>query len=338
MNQLEPEKVPSKRNKIIAYVLGILFSLGYGFSCQFMARTESTDIPSHLMVMSFGFVFLLPLVLGFITVYFSESGVRDSFAFKFFAPWLTVTISLVITMIAGLEGTICMIMALPIYLVMGSIGGLFAGVYIGSTKGKGNPMVIAGLLIMPFGSGYVEQKFDMPSETRHVYTSTVIQADQKTVWNNITSIPLITEEQNGFFYFMGFPKAREATLSYPGVGGVREAKFEKGLEFTETITEWVDNKKIIFTIQSNPEFTPLTTLDPHVVVGGDFFDTLEGGYEVEELEEGRIHLHLYSEYRLSTRFNFYASLWSDFLMRDIQNNILRVIKDRCESQYRNKEL
>ncbi|MCC5814059.1 MAG: hypothetical protein JJT78_04830 [Leptospira sp.] len=286
--------------------------------------------------MSYGFVFILPFTIGYITVYFSQKSTRDVIAFRIFAPWLTVTLSLLLTMIAGLEGTICLIMALPIYLLMGSLGGITAGIVANIKDRKRNHLILAGLLFLPFGSGYMEQGIEMPSENRHVYTSIVIEADQDTVWSNITAIPLITEEQNGFFYFMGFPKAKEATLSYPGVGGVREAKFEKGLEFTETITEWIPNKKIVFTIKSNPEFTPLTTLDPHVVVGGDFFDTLEGGYELEELDQGRIHLHLYSEYRLSTRFNFYASLWGDFLMRDIQNNILRVIKLRCENQFKQK--
>lgn len=129
---------------------------------------------------------------------------------------------------------------------------------------------------------------------------------------------------------MGFPKPVEATLSHDGVGGIREAKFERGLMFLETITVWEENKRLIFTIKSDPEKTPLTTLDPHVVVGGDYFDTLLGKYEIEILDNNTIRLHLESKFRISTRFNFYAHLWSDFLMRDIQENILRVIKERCE--------
>lgn len=328
------QETPSFRSKILAYALGVFLSLAYGFSCQYAVRNSDqgeNGIAEHLMVMSFGFVFLLPFVIGFITVYFSSKASRESVPFRIFAPWITVILSLVISMLVGMEGTICLIMALPIYLGMGTLGGLVAGAFIGAGKKSGHHLVLAGLMFLPIGSGYVESNWELPVENRVVYTSILISANKEKVWENITEIPLITEYQGGFFYFMGFPKAREATLSYPGVGGVREAKFEKGLEFTETITEWVPHEKIVFTIKSNPEFTPLTTLDPHVVVGGDFFDTLEGGYEIEVLDENTIHLHLYSEYRLSTRFNTYASLWGDFLMRDIMNNILRVIKLRCET-------
>ena len=187
------------------------------------------------------------------------------------------------------------------------------------------------LLISPFISGISESYISLPSEIRTVQTQIKISAKPEEIWSQIARIPKITEEQNGFFYFMGFPKPVEATLSHEGVGGVREAIFEKGLMFLETITIWEENRKLRFTIKSQPEFTPLTTLDPHVVVGGDYFDTLSGEYEIEKINEKESILHLQSQFRVSTRFNFYANLWADYLMADIQNNILRVLKTRTEN-------
>jgi len=66
-------------------------------------------------------------------------------------------------------------------------------------------------------------------------------------------------------------------------------------------------------------------------VGGPYFDVLEGTYRIERLNDRQVLLHLSSKHRLSTRFNFYAGLWTDFIMRDIQRNILRIIKRRCEA-------
>ena len=57
---------------------------------------------------------------------------------------------------------------------------------------------------------------------------------------------------------------------------------------------------------------------------------LEGHYGIEQMADNRILLHLSSTHRLSTKFNLYSGLWTDFIMRDIQENILRIIKDRCE--------
>lgn len=57
---------------------------------------------------------------------------------------------------------------------------------------------------------------------------------------------------------------------------------------------------------------------------------LRSNYRIEQVSENQVILHLSSRHRLSTRFNFYAGLWTDFIMRDIQGNILRIIKNRSE--------
>jgi hypothetical protein len=38
-----------------------------------------------------------------------------------------------------------------------------------------------------------------------------------------------------------------------------------------------------------------------------------------------------STHRLSARFNAYSGLWTDFIMRDVQTAILKVLKRRCEA-------
>jgi hypothetical protein len=72
-------------------------------------------------------------------------------------------------------------------------------------------------------------------------------------------------------------------------------------------------------------------LDEHVTVGGDFFDVLRGEYTLEPLPHGTTRLHLESQHRVSTDFNWYAHLWTDAIMADLQNTILLVVKNRCES-------
>jgi hypothetical protein len=64
-------------------------------------------------------------------------------------------------------------------------------------------------------------------------------------------------------------------------------------------------------------------------VGGPYFDVLQGSYRIEPLTRG-VRLHLSSEHRLSTRFNPYAALWTDFIMRDTQDYILRIVARRAE--------
>jgi len=71
------------------------------------------------------------------------------------------------------------------------------------------------------------------------------------------------------------------------------------------------------------------TLDPHVTIGGPYFDVVSGEYTIEPREDGVV-LHLASELRVTTHFNFYARPWVDSIMRSIQENILVVIRERAE--------
>jgi hypothetical protein len=180
----------------------------------------------------------------------------------------------------------------------------------------------------------VESRCPLPLQHAHAATAVVIAAPASIVWAHIVRVPRITEPLSGFFYRMGFPKPVEATLSYEGLGAVRHASFERGLVFIETVDAWYAERLLSFTIDVAPESVPPTTLDQHVVVGGRYFDVLRGTYWIEPLPDNTVVLHLSSTYRLSTRFNFYAGLWASFLMRDIQNTILAVIKQRCEQRYR----
>ncbi|MBM4255466.1 MAG: hypothetical protein FJ147_06155 [Deltaproteobacteria bacterium] len=134
-----------------------------------------------------------------------------------------------------------------------------------------------------------------------------------------------------FVHMIGFPRPVEATLSHPGVGGIRHATFAGGVLFIETITHWEPEKELVFSIKADTASIPPTTLDPHVTIGGEYFDVLEGRYWIEPIKEQRVILHLESTHRVSTRFNFYSSWWTDFIMRDIQNNILKIIRTRCEA-------
>ena len=135
---------------------------------------------------------------------------------------------------------------------------------------------------------------------------------------------------NRWIYRAGFPKPIAATLDREGVGGVRTATFERGVSFFETVTEWDRSRKLAFTIHADPDFIPHTAFDQHIIVGGRFYDVLDGIYEIEALSPTTTRLHLTSHHRLSTRFNAYAGWWSEKIMNQIQGSILEVIRQRAE--------
>ncbi len=320
-----------KLNKI--QIFSITIGVIYGITCQLAGRQlPISSLASELfVVMSFGYVFVLPIVLGILSVAFATKEQQKSWDFRIFNPICTVALSLFFSILVGWEGAICATMAFFIYLPLAALSGTITGLILSKRESnKLSTSLLVIILSLPLGSAYLEQYFELPSAISKVKTKISIEAPVANVWQNIIRVPKITEELDGFFYKMGFPKPLEATLSYEGIGGVREASFEGGLLFIETVAVWKENEELSFTIVSDPKSVHPTTLDEHVVVGGRYFDVFRGTYRIEKVDSQNVILHLSSDIRVSTRFNFYSGMWANFLMKDIQNTILKVIKQRAE--------
>ncbi|WP_374950212.1 alpha-amylase family protein [Mucilaginibacter sp.] len=165
------------------------------------------------------------------------------------------------------------------------------------------------------------------------YTEIVISAPKQRIWDNVTRVRAIDERQDKavFTRSLGFPRPVKAELDKNAVGGKRKAIFDKGLIFDELVTQYEDQKEMSFTIHANPYDIPSTTMDEHIVIGGEFFNVLKGTYQLEQIDTEHYKLKLSSSFQLNTTFNFYAGIWATWIMKDIQQNILMVIKDRAES-------
>lgn len=281
-------------------------------------------------VMSLSFLFCLPLIVGVLVVYFSpiEKAVKKEY--QIFTPWFAIFLFFVITIVVNLEGWACWLMALPLFLIGASIGGLIGG-YLKKKKHR-QTFKISVLVLLPFLFSPIEQLLKAIPGTYSAYTYIDIQSKPESIWQNVTRVSEIAREQDKGWLTrtLGFPRPIKAELNYEGVGAYREAIFSKGLVFHETVTHYEPLKKMEFTIKANPYEIPSTTLDEHITIGGRYFDILNGTYQLEELSGSNYRLHLYSQFTLSTTFNFYASWWACWIMKDIQSNILQIIKKRAE--------
>lgn len=283
-------------------------------------------------VMSITFLFLLPTIIGALTVYLSDKEKVKKISYRIFIPWIPIILFFIITLILAIEGWACWIMILPIFFIAASIGGLIGG-YLKLRKNN-NKLNISILVLLPFLISPIENLIETIPGTYKAYTYIDIEAPAEKIWDNVTRVREISEkEDKGYLSnFLGFPRPVKAELNFEGVGAYREAIFTNGLIFRETVTEYVDNKKMVFSIKANTYEIPSTTLDEHILIGGDYFDVLDGTYELEKLDNGKHRLHLYSHFKMNTTFNFYAGWWGKWIMKDIQNNILKVEKERSEKE------
>lgn len=305
---------------IIATVYAILLRVTFG-------SEKWHDLYS---VMSVTFLFCLPLVMGVLTIYRSDVDKVRRLRYRLFAPWISILAFFALTLIFAWEGWACWIMVLPLFLIVASIGGLIAGYFkLRKTRDK---VYVSLLVFLPFIISPVEHMVKAIPGTYEAYTYIDIHATPQNIWRNITMVKTIPAEQDKGWLtrFLGFPRPVKAELNYQGLGASREAIFTNGLVFHEKVTEYIDQKKMTFTIKAYPHEIPSTTMDEHVVIGGKYFDVLNGTYELERKDTHTYRLHLYSRFKLSTTFNFYASWWAKWIMKDIQNNILQVEKRRAE--------
>lgn len=312
---------------------GVFYGILYGLVSRAIFALEDfrgdNPVFPTLGLMTLSFMFIVPFVVGLIVAYHNDTITSSRKIVMITTPVFAVVGLIVFAVLSGKEGTICALMALPVFVIMSLIGG-FIGIRI--FKRNRNKLYVSAFILLPFVIAPIENKIGLKEKIFTEHTTIEINASTASVWNNITRVKKITEAENSnsLFQFMGFPRPIEAELDTVAIGGIRKAIFARGLFFTETVTKVEPYKILAFNIKADPKSIPPTALDEHVTVGGKYFDVLEGRYEIQQINSNKIILHLTSQFRLSTPFNFYSGLWSKLIMKDIQENILNIIKERSE--------
>lgn len=320
----------NQRIKSVLIIFGVPILILFIFYFVF-AYDSAANLYS---VMSLTFIWFLPFVAGALTVYLSSAEKIKSYGYRIFAPWVTIAVFFVLTLLFAFEGLACWIMILPIFLIISSFGGLYGG-YLKIRKAKRNGQLnISFLLLLPLLTAPIESMIKIIPGRYKAYTYIDIHSNANKIWSNVTRVKEIKKEQDKGYLtkFLGFPRPIKAELDYEGVGAFREAIFSGGLVFHEKVISYAHQQKMNFSITADPHEIPAATMDKHVVIGGDYFDVLDGTYELQQLNDSTYRLHLYSHFKLTTSFNFYASWWAGLIMKDIQNNILQVIKYRAEEE------
>jgi len=333
---VQSPKPPISRKWLI--VSGIFAGAIYGLIARFFfGFLDPTE--KYFEVMSKAFILGVPFAIGFISSWFGDKYPKQNVllnALGFsFTPILGSIAFVMVSLIIHWEGVICFVLWLPFIVPMSLVGALFGFVFMKAITVKRNKtFCVAVVALLPFAVSPLEHLQQAAAEIRTVQTQIQIHASAETVWKQIRSVPLITdnEQSYSFSHTIGFPRPLEAKLVGEGVGAVRYATFEHGVLFVETITEWDEPHRLSFSIRADTKNIPPKTFDEHVTIGGKYFDVLNGTYWIEDLGNGNVILHLSSEQRLSTRFNFYSHYWTEYLMGDLQNYILRIIKTRCEQK------
>lgn len=309
--------------RLVLVVLAL--PVAYGLVLYVLGASSGLSVLYSAVTLSF--MAGVPYAVGYLTVLPLH---QPGWVTRIVAPWLIFAVILLICWLARWEGSVCIVIASPWLMAFSSLGGITAGVVKDARRKQqlGTLVAIAPLFVIP-----IENQVPTREEFRTHTEVVEITAPPHAVWEYVVQVDTIqaAERTRSLYGVVGFPAPIAATLDHPRVGGVRLASFERGVVFTETITEWMNNERLHFAIEPNTAAIPRTALDPHVSVGGAYFDVLNGTYELRPIGDTATRLLLRSEYRVSTHLNRYSGWWADRIMQSVQRDILRILKARAES-------
>ncbi|UOQ99550.1 hypothetical protein MUN81_08670 [Hymenobacter sp. 5317J-9] len=280
---------------------------------------------------SLAYIYVLPLVLGAIPVLFSTREQLQAYKDYVLLPWGIVMTFFFLCFINGFEGMICLVIIVGPFVLLASFGAFISRLAKLRNEANGTKLYVS-LLLLPFFTLLVES-FSKPTDRFYtVATSVRIKAGRAQVWPAIKNVRNINASEIAphFVHLIGVPKPLDGRLDHDGIGGVRRITWEKGIRFQERITAWHDSTGFAYDIDVDPASITPTTLDEHVMIGGEYFDVVRGSYHIAPAGPGHCLVTLSCTYRITTNLPTYSRWWADFVLDDFNAMILEVIKHRSE--------
>lgn len=233
-------------------------------------------------------------------------------------------------LVLGLEGLICLAMALPLAAPFCIAGGLVARSILQGDRPEEAPRAftacVALLPVMMLGEHVA--KMDPPVNA--VTTSIVIDAPVDVVWRNVISFPpLAPPEEMIFKAGVAYPIAGQIVGS--GVGAVRYCRFSTG-DFVEPITTWDENRLLAFNVAAQPhamrELSPWEIVPAHIE--RSYMRSQHGQFRLVALDEHRTLLEGTTWYQNYLWPQAYWREWSDGIVHRIHLRVLRHVKAQAE--------
>lgn len=276
------------------------------------------------------FIYLSPVLVGAVTVYVAELRQRRGVAYYFWAPFFANVLYVVGALIINVEGWICAILIVPMFALIGGIGGLVMGLICRVTHWP--KQATYSFVALPLLLGAFEQHLPLPERIEDVQRSVVIAAPADEVWRQIQHADRIRadEVRHAWMYRIGVPLPQAGVTENTGEGLVRRITMGKGIHFDQVVTDWQPARYVRFEYRFAPDSFPPRALDDHVMIGGHYFDLVDTSYTLTP-RGGTTELTVRMRYRVSTQFNWYADPIARWLIGDFEDTILDFYRHRSES-------
>jgi hypothetical protein len=285
-----------------------------------------------LSSMSGSFALCAPIVVGAVAVYVAELRERRTWAYYFGLGALVNVLFVLGTFAILIEGAICIIIAAPMFALLGGLAGLLAGAACRLSRRWMRPTVYC-LTALPVLLAHVESHFPLPRDISTVGRSITVAATPAAIWTQLTTAAGIRPEEveDGWMYRIGVPLPESALTDAADGEVVRHIRMGKGIQFDQVAAEWEPGRRVRWLYRFTPDSFPPRALDDHVRIGGEYFDIIDTEYLLQPQADGTTTLHVAMSYRVSTRFNWYAGRVAELLVGNFEQTALRFYARRAEA-------
>jgi hypothetical protein len=283
--------------------------------------------PYHAMMSTF--TLLVPIVVGAVTVYMAERAGRRSWSYYFFAAAAANALFVIGTMVIRVEGLICAVLAVPLFGLVGGLGGILMGAVCRWTRWP-RPAIYS-FAALPLLLGGLEQNLALPQDIRSIERVRTISASPEAIWTHLTVAKDIRSDEIGtaWMYRIGVPPPLSAVTVLADGTQVRHIMMGKGIQFDQIAADWQPNRRVRWIYRFANDSFPSGALDDHVRIGGRYFDVIDTEYVLRKVNAGT-ELRVTMRYRVSTAFNWYTQPIAEFLVGNFEEAALRFYAIRAE--------
>ncbi len=307
--------------------LGVLLGALYGILFRMLNGVEAID--GFYNLYSITFVWITPIVISLIPVFFFSTGLYKSKIKLVVFPVVAVLLFWVIALSTRLEDLLCiLIIGFPFLLVAGMMGLLLGWIL---EKIKINNKKMYSIVFLPLLLNPLENMLPDKAERYVVEQRIRIAASREVIWPNVIEVPEITENeyQYGFFNYVGVPRPVKSILEEKEGEVFRIGYFTDGLKLCETISDVDQNKFVNFKIHIGRSQLRDKPTDQHLLRSNHFrFENIS--YKLNAVSNTETELVLTCEYQLESKMNGYANFWAGSIIRDFEKRLLEALKRKIE--------
>ena len=303
-------------------------AVALAFSGAVYALLEATQ-PEFGLV-SFTFLLVLPAAACAFVAYVADPWKQRSRRAYLLVPVQVLAAVIVVSVFVLREGTICIVLLAPLWLLSGTIGAALT--YKLRRRVRDGRVYSVTLLAIPLLAMQAEPYVTWPTTRAVVTRSVEVAAPPARIWPLLRGIPDVRPGEGRWNLsqdMLGSPRPVGARMVGEGVGATRLADWGARIRFRERITDWRPGRSIAWTFHFD-DVAGWAFTDRHLMPDSAYLKIRDGGYRLDPLPGGGTRITLHTRYDMTTPVNLYTRLWGEVFLGDVQDNLLALVRQRAE--------